>query len=118
MTSSSIFCFDRHAAAEALRVEDLQQGGEAVGVAVVRRGREEQPVLEPRGEVADGPGDLRVDGVFLAAGRGGVVGLVEDQQRAAAEVAQPVAQRRGVGFVDQQAVRDQEPRVRAPGLTP
>ena len=71
-------------------------------------------MLEPRGQVADGPGDLRVDGVFLAARRGGVVGFVEDQQRAGAEVAEPVAQRAGVGLVDQQAVRDQEPRVRAP----
>ena len=85
---------DRHAAAEPLRVEDLQQGREAVGVAVVRRGRQEQPVLEPRGQVADGAGDLRVDGVARAAGRGGVVRLVEDQQRAGPEVAEPVAQRR------------------------
>ena len=116
MTSSSIFLLDRHAAAEPLGVEDFQQGREAVGVAVVRRGGEEQPVLEPRRQVADGAGDLRVDGVLLAAGRGGVVGLVEDQQRAAAEVAQPVAQRAGVGLVDQQAVRDEEPGVRAPGI--
>ena len=43
-----LLALDRHAAAEPLRVEDLQQGGEAVGVAVVRRGRQEQPVLEPR----------------------------------------------------------------------
>ncbi len=83
---------DRHAAAEPLGIEDFQQGREAIGVAVVRRGGEEQPVLEPRRQVADGAGDLRVDGVLLAAGRGGVVGLVEDQQRAAAELAQPVAQ--------------------------
>ena len=107
---------DGHAAAEALRVEDLQQGGEAVGVAVVRRGRQEQPMLEPRGQVADGPGDLRVDGVLLAAGRGGVVGLVQDEQRAAAEVAQPVAERAGVGFVDQEPMRDEEPGVGAPGI--
>ena len=99
---------DRDAAAEALRVEDLQQRREAVRVAVVRRGRQEQPVLEPRGQVADGAGDLRVDGVALAAGRGRVVGLVEDQQRAAAEVAEPVAQRSSVRLVDQQAVRDEE----------
>ena len=111
-----LLALDRHAAAEPLRVEDLQQGGEAVGVAVVRRGRQEQPVLEARGQVADGPGDLRVDGVPRAAGRGGVVGLVEDEQRAGPEVAEPVAQRAGVGLVDQQPVRDEEPRVRRPGV--
>ena len=97
ITSSSTFCaLDGHAAAEPLRVEDLEQGGEAVRVAVVRRGREEQPVLEARGQVADGPGDLRVDGVVRAARGRGVVGLVEDQQRAGPEVAEPVAQRGGV----------------------
>ena len=44
-------------------IEDLQQGGEAVRVAVVRRGRQEQAVLEAAGDVADGSRDLRVDGV-------------------------------------------------------
>ena len=107
---------DGHAAAEPLRIEDLEQRREAVGVAVVRRGRQEQPVLEPRGQVAHGPGDLRVDGVPLAARRGGVMGLVEDQQRAAAEGPQPVAERPGVGLVDQQAMRDQEAGMRAPRI--
>ncbi len=68
------------------------------------------------GQVADGPGDLGVDGVFGSARRGGVVGLVEDEQGAGPEVAKPVAQRRGVGFVDEQAVRDQEPGVGGPGV--
>ena len=107
---------DRHATAESLRVEDLQERGEAVGVAVVRRGRQEQAVLETRGQVANGTGDLRVDGVLLPAGRRGMVGLVQDQQRAAAEVAQPIAQRAGIRLVDQQPVRDQESRVRAPRI--
>ena len=107
---------DRHAAAEPLGIEDFQQSRKAVRVAVVRRGGEEQSVLEPRGQVADGAGDLRVDGVLLAAGGSGVVGLVEDQQRAAAELTQPCAKRPGVGLVDQQAVRDEEPGVRAPGI--
>ncbi len=74
----------RHAAAEALRVEDLEQRREAVRVAVVRRGRQEQPVLEARRQVAHGPRELRVDGVARAAGRGRVVRLVEDEQAAAA----------------------------------
>ena len=69
MTASRSFGSTRHAAAEPLRVEDLQQRREAVRVAVVRRGRQEQAVLEPRREVADGAGDLRVDGVLRAAGR-------------------------------------------------
>ena len=47
MTSSRSFGRDRHAAAKALRVEDLQQRGEAVRVSVVRGRREEEPVLEP-----------------------------------------------------------------------
>jgi hypothetical protein len=69
-----------HAAAEAVGVEDLEQRGEGVGVAVVRGGREEQAVLEALGELADGAGEVRVDGVAGARGGGGVVGLVEDQQ--------------------------------------
>ena len=81
-------------------------------------GREEKPVLEPPGQVADGPGDLRVDRVLRAARRRGVVGLVEDQQRAGAEVAEPVAQRCSVSLVDQQPVRDQEPGVGRPGIDP
>ena len=73
---------DRDAAGEAVRVEELEQRREAVRVAVVRRGREEQPVLEAAGEVADGAGELRLDAVAAAARRRGVVRLVEDQQAA------------------------------------
>ncbi len=46
----------------------------------------------------------------------GVVGLVEDQERAGAEVAEPVAERGGVRLVDQQPVRDQEPGVSRPRI--
>ena len=74
----------RDAAAEAVRVEQLQQRREAVRVAVVRRRRQEQPMLEARREVAHRPRQHRVDRVLGAAGRRGVVGLVEDQQRAGA----------------------------------
>ena len=42
--------------------------------------------------------------------------LVEDEQRAGAEVREPVAEGRDVILVDQQAVRDEEPRVRGPGI--
>ena len=58
-----LLALDRHAAGEALGVEDLEQGGEAVRVPVVRCGGEEQTVLEPPAEVANRAGDLRVDRV-------------------------------------------------------
>jgi hypothetical protein len=44
--SSQVALGDRHAADEALRVEDFEQGRERVAVAVVRRGRQEQAVFE------------------------------------------------------------------------
>ena len=111
-----LLAFHRDAPTEPLRVEDLQQGGEAVGMTVVRRGGQEQSVLEPRGQVTDGAGDFRVDGIPRAAGRRGVVCLVEDEQRSGPEIAEPVTQRPGVGFIDQQAVRDKEARMRGPGV--
>src|SRR5208282_3795429 len=79
---------------------------------------EEKTVLEPPGQVEDGPGDLRLDRVLRPARGRGVVGLVENQQRAGAEGAEPVAQRCGVSFVNQQAVRDQKPGVGRPGIDP
>ena len=75
---------DRDAAGEALGVEDLQKGGEAVAMAVVGGRREEQAIFEARSDaVADDAGDLRVDGVAAVGcggGWGDGVGLVEDQQ--------------------------------------
>ena len=66
---------------EALVVEQLQQRGERLLVAVVRGRGQEQPVLEVRREPPDRLGLLRVDGVdLLRRGRGDVVRLVEDQQ--------------------------------------
>ena len=69
----------RNTSAESLRVKDLQHGGEAIGVPVMGGSREEKTVLEPPGQVADGPGDLRVDRVPCPARGGGVVCLVENQ---------------------------------------
>jgi hypothetical protein len=103
-----------HATAEPLRVEDLQEGGKAVGVAVVRGGGQEQPMFEAGREVADDARDARVDGVPLAARGGRVVRLVEDEQRPRPHVAQPIPQGTPVGLIDQQALRDQEPGVRTP----
>ena len=105
-----------HAAAEPLRIEDFEQRGKTVGVAVVGRGGQEQPVLETRRNVPDGPRGLRVDGVAGAARRRRVVRFVQDQQRSRGELAQPVTQPGGVRLVDQQAMRDQKPRMRRPGV--
>jgi hypothetical protein len=69
-------------------------------VAVVRSGGEKKPVLEPRREVPDGPRDVGVDGVLLAACGRGVVRLVPDEECAAAEIAEPVAERAGVCLID------------------
>ena len=94
ITGSRSFGRDLDAAGEALRVEHLEQRREAVGVAVVRRGGQEQAVLETRGQLAHRPRELAGDRVARAAGRRGVVRLVEDEQRARAEIAEHVAQAR------------------------
>ena len=67
MTGSRSSGPHRDPAREALRIENLQQGGEAVGVPVVRRGGKEETVLEARRQIAHGPRDLRIDGVPGAA---------------------------------------------------
>jgi hypothetical protein len=108
--------WDLHAAAEALGVEDLEERREAVAVAVVGRGREEEAVLEARRDLADDAGELRVDGVLGAAGGRGVVGLVEDEEGARGEVAEPVAQGGGVGLVAQERVGEDEAGVGGPGV--
>ncbi len=74
---------DRHPPDKALGIEQLEQRGKAVGVAVVRGRRQKQLVLKAGGEVADGAGQLGVDGVLAAAGRGDVVGFIEDEEAAA-----------------------------------
>ena len=82
----------------------------------MRRGGEEQAVLEPGRQIADGAGESGLDAV-AAAGRGcGVMRLVEDQEAAFEPRAEPLAHRIGVGRVDQQVVRDEETAVRAPGV--
>ena len=68
-----------HPAGKSLVVEQFQQGREALRVAVVRRGREEELVLEVRGQPPDRLRAERVDGVIAAAGRSAVMSLVEDQ---------------------------------------
>ncbi len=67
------------AAREALRVENFEERGERIAVAVVGRRRQEQAVLKSLGEPPDRPGELAVDRIARAARRGGVMRLVEDQ---------------------------------------
>src|SRR5919109_4996246 len=59
---------------------------------------------------------LRVDGVLLAARRGGMMGFIQDQQCSATKRAEPVPQRPHIRLVDQQTMRDQKTRVRGPGI--
>src|ERR1039458_7473844 len=46
------------------------------------------------------------------------MGFVQDEEAAWAEGAEPVAQRPGVRLVNQEALRNQKPRVRGPGVDP
>ena len=105
-------------AREAVRVQELQQGREAVRVAVVRRRGQEQAVLEAPGQVADRAGEPGLDSVAPAARGRGVVRFVEDQQAAGQHRSQPFAQGVRVARVDQEVVGDQEPAVRAPRVDP
>ena len=110
------FWCDRHAAAEPLRIEDLQQRREALEWPLCGVAERKRRCSNAAGEVADGAGDLRVDGVLLAARRGGVMSLVKDKQRARRKSPELVRKRAGVGLVDQQAVGDEEPRMGRPGV--
>jgi len=105
---------DGHAAGEAHRVEDLEQRAEAVRVAVVGRRREEQTVVEARGEIADGGRDLAVDGVAASGSRGGDVGLVEDEQALGGPIAEKLQERLSVLGAPQERVRNDEAVVRRP----
>ena len=89
-------------------VEQFEQRGEAVRVAVVRRRGEEQPVLEVAAQVADGPCELRLDAVAAAARRRGVMRFVQDQQASGQRPPQPFPHRVGVGGVAQQTVGNEE----------
>ena len=73
-------------------------------------------MLEPRCKVANGSGELRIDGVPSAAGRRGVVRLVENQQAPRPERAERIAKRRGIVFVAQQPMRHDETRMRGPRI--
>src|SRR4029077_10013538 len=83
---------------------------------VVWRGGQKQPVLEPGRESLDGAGDLRVNGIALATRRRGVMRLVQDEHGAGTECPQPVAERPGIGLVDEQPVGDEKTRMGSPGI--
>ena len=105
---------DGDAAREPLRIEQFEQCREAVRMAVVRRRGQEQPVFEPRRQVAQLARELRLHRITPSAGRGGMMRLVEDQQRARAKILQHVAKPRDIGFVAEQPVRQDEARSRRP----
>ena len=75
-------------------------------------------MLEAGGQLPDRASKTGVDGIAGSAGRGGMVSFIQNQQGAGAQVAQPIAQGRGVDLIDQQAVRHQETREGRPGIDP
>ena len=99
MTASSCLRSGVGAPGEPLVVEQFEQGREALRVAVVRRGGQEELVLEVRGQQPERLGPQRVGGVLAPARRGAVVGLVHDQQVVTAGVDRLV--RAGQGLPEQ-----------------
>ncbi len=87
-------------------------------MAIMRRGREEELVLELRRDLHDLPRELGGDRVGSRRRRRGVVGLVEDQERTGSDqiAAQPVAEVRRVFLILDQVVGDDEPVVGPPGI--
>ena len=75
-------------------------------------------MLETVGQVAHRPRDLGLDAVAATGRRRRMVRLVEDQQAPRPRLAEPLAHRVGVGRIDQQVVRHQEPAVGAPRIDP
>ena len=79
---------------------------------------QEEPVLKAAAEISHGPGELRLDTVAATARRRGVVRLVENEKASRQHRSEPLAHRVGVDRVDQEALGDEEPAVRAPGVHP
>ena len=109
---------DRHPSGEAVRIEQLEQGGEAVGVAVVGRRGQEQAVLEAPSEIADCARELRLFPVTPAARRRGVMGFVQDEDAPRKQLAQPFAHGVRVGRIDEQVVGHEKAAVGAPRVDP
>src|SRR5438132_5444433 len=68
----------RDGTGKTLAVEQFQQGGKTLPITVMRRGREEQLVLEVGRKRANGEGTHGVGGVFASSRRRDVMGLVHD----------------------------------------
>ena len=64
---------------EVVEVETAR--GVDVAVGVVWRAADKQTVIEAPRQIADAAGELGIDRKFGAPSRGGVEGLIEDQQR-------------------------------------
>jgi len=97
---------DVDAAGEALRVEDFEECRKGVRMAVVRRRRQEQTMLQQRRDLAHGPGELTFDSPNRARGGPCVVRLIENEQRAGAEGRKEVTKPAHVGLVGEHTMRD------------
>ena len=82
----------------------------------MRGGGKEQTVLEPASEFAYGAGELRLNAVVPTARRRGMMGLIQDEQATGQKGTEPLAHGIGIGRIDQQVVRHQEPAVGTPGI--
>ena len=84
----------------------------------MRRGREEQAVLESMRYSADRASEFRFDPEPPSSRRRGMVRFVEYQQASGQEIAQPFAHGIGVVRIDQEIMGDQEPTMRPPWIHP
>src|SRR2546430_694441 len=75
-----LLAVDLDAPGETLVVQQFQQRGKALGVAVMGRRREKQLVLIVRSEAAQSQGALRICGVLSLPGWSNIMGLVNDEQ--------------------------------------
>lgn len=107
-------------AGETLVVQQLQEGGERLRVAVVRGGGEEEPMFAVGGELPDRLGTQGIDRVLSATGRGHVVCFVHHQQVDGARVAgvggQDLAQHTSGAFAFEPVDADDQARVVGPGV--
>ena len=71
-------------------------------------------MFESRSQITDGSGDLRIDRILLATGRGGMVSFIQNQHCRTTKSPQVIAKWTSVGFIDEQAMRDLESGVRTP----
>ncbi len=91
------------AAREALAVQQFQQGGKALGIAVMGRGREEKLVLEVRRDPAQSTRAVRVGRVLSPAGGRDIMRLVYDEQVEATRVGWLAARRQHLAEEAQRA---------------